>query len=137
MYSDYFARLPNLYYEFYKNIFSKNNEYRYSCKVDYYLYKDDQPNGRRVFRSRINVYEQSEDRIEINNTIIPDDAITELELRNGLIYKSCPSSFTPQGTNQQLFYDGVRCWLYQGICNKLGLKIDGINYFKFNGDHLC
>ena len=134
LYSDYFARLPNLYYEFYRNVFSKNNEYRFNCKVDYYLYIDERPYRRQKFCARINKYSQFDDEIVINNVLITEDGFTDLEKRSGVTEKIITCSFNPQGANQQLFYDGVRCWLYQGICNKLGLKIEGLDLGNLSHD---
>ena len=126
-YSDYFAKLPNVYYEFYRNIFSKNNEYRFNCKVDYYLYFDERLYSGSKFCARINKYSFEEDQIIINNAMITDDGFTEFEKSSGVISKTVTCNFCPSNSNQHLLYDGIRCWLYQGICNKLGFKIIGIN----------
>ncbi len=127
LYSDYFSKLPNAYYELYKTIFSKNNEYRFSCKVDYYLFIDNHQHDWHKFSARINNYIPTDDRIEIKSVLIDSDEFTELEKNQGVISKICTTRFSPANYNQQLLYDGVRCWLYQGICSKLGYKIEGIN----------
>lgn len=126
-YSDYFAKLPKVYYEFYSNIFSRNNEYRFGCKVDYYLYFEESPYSGSKFSARINKYSFEEDQIVINNTMISGNSFTELEKSNGVISKTVTCNFCPSNSNQHLIYDGIRCWLYQGICNKLGFDIAGIN----------
>lgn len=123
--SHWFNKLPNIYYEFYKNVFSLNNEYRYKCKVDYYIYDNKGVDSGLKYHALINKYKNEEDSIIVNeeyiNSCLSDDK------KEGLIFEIDTSLLTMMVYDQQLFYDGIRCMLYQGICQKLNFKIEGLN----------
>ena len=95
--------------------------------MDYYLYFEESSYSGSKFSARINKYSFEEDQIVINNTMISGNSFTELEKSNGVISKTVTCNLCPSNSNQHLIYDGIRCWLYQGICNKLGFDIAGIN----------
>ncbi len=122
LFSSWLTGLPEIYYDFYQRIFDSNNAYRYRCKVDYYI---EQSQGVIKYDEIINVYNCNHDYIEINNKKISHDFSVE-DKENGVISKIGSLLNVSMFNRQQLYFDGIRCWLYQGICKKLGFKCDGL-----------
>ena len=118
------TQLPEIYTDFYTNIFSRNNEYKYSCKIDYFIYSNKDEGVPMKYFYIANKYIYKESNIIIVNKPVKLE-FTEFDKTHGVISKI--NSALMIIYNQQLFYDGIRCLLYQGICQKLGYKIDGLN----------
>ena len=61
---------------------------------------------------------------------------SEADNLRGLLYIQSGELFGASLMNRipTLFYDGIRCFLYQGICDTLNLKCKGI---RINGQSEC
>jgi hypothetical protein len=59
--------------------------------------------------------------------MIVDSVSPQFELEESVISKTYLSVLGRIISSGNPLYDGVRCWLYQGICQKLGLKCEGLN----------
>lgn len=127
------SKLPHCYEEFYNNVFD-NDKYRYYLNAVYSLnYEwDDSAIGWivdnvREYKSDSNI------RIKYSDEEISLD-ITDNDIQNGLIrtISSVHLCDFVHDSDRHLYYDGIRCWLYQGICSSIGIKADGIviNHMK-------
>lgn len=127
IFDKWFSKMPEIYYELYERLFFTNNEYRFSCKIDYDIRKYDNCTDTEIkYYNRINKYNVKDPQITIRYKDINSLQITEEEKKNGIISKADSSLLTSIICNQHLYYDGIRSWLYQGICHKLGFDIKGL-----------
>lgn len=130
---EWFSELPSVYNSFYDTLF-ENNKYRFSRKFEYcnkYF-----SNGRSGpwFSSVVREYDSKAFSVVYNPEC--SKTFNEEDKNNGLL--SIHSGFLIERFLQRkkLFYDSVRCLLYQGICEELGyetrgLSFDGISYKLF------
>ena len=67
-------------------------------------------------------------KLKIKYTRNVSSDFSELEKERGLKRILSGEIFTASILNRTptLYYDGVRCFLYQGICDELGLKCEGL-----------
>ncbi len=118
------SQLPNVYYEFYRNVFSKNYEYRYECKAEYFIEREYSAITDGIaYYIMVDKYKSEEDSICITKSMNEDNTISGNNKSSN--FRSNMNLFH-LAHDKRLLYDGVRCWLYQGICNRLGFKTEGI-----------
>lgn len=124
----WFDELPDIYAEFYKNVFD-TPKYEYQINGIYSFDVKDYSMPFNMIGITAKLYEPSEG-IKLTKSDIPlTTDFTEEDRKLGI--KSIISSLEPaemvRDSNKKLFYDGIRCWLYQGICNTLRIKPEGIH----------
>ncbi|SET12519.1 hypothetical protein SAMN04487771_100595 [[Clostridium] aminophilum] len=122
LYNEWLKKLPDSYHDMYKMIFGKNYEYMFSCNVEFSINKCSESGI--LYDEIINTYKSNDDiSISLVDYINPDFRI---ELEESVISKTHSSVLGRIISSGNPLYDGVRCWLYQGICQKLGLKCEGL-----------
>ena len=124
----WFDELPDIYAEFYKNVFD-TPKYEYQINGIYSFDVKDYSMPFNMIGITAKLYEPSEG-IKLTKSDVPlTTDFTEEDRKLGI--KSIISSLKPaemvRDSNKKLFYDGIRCWLYQGICNTLRIKPEGIH----------
>ena len=120
------SQLPNVYYEFYRNVFSRNNEYRYECKAEYFIKREHSAiTDGMAYYIMIDKYKSEEDSICITKSVKEEDDNIVNGNNNSDNYRLNMNLFN-LACDKRLLYDGIRCWLYQGISNRLGFKPEGI-----------
>ena len=129
----WFSELPTIYYNFYDTLFEKN-KYRYNRKFEYCnKYASNDYRGPKL-SSVVREYESNSFSVIYN----PDcsDSFSDEDKENGLLSIHNGLLIERFLRRKRLFYDAVRCLLYQGICRELeyetrGLSFDGVNYRLF------
>lgn|GEM_PF-2255783 len=124
----WFDDLPDVYEEFYKNVFD-TPKYKYQINGIYSFDDKDYSMPFNMVGITAKLYE-SNDGIRLTKSEVPlTTNFTEEDRKLGI--KSIVSSLEPaemvRNYNKKLLYDGIRCWLYQGICNALKIKPEGIH----------
>ena len=118
----WFDDLPDVYEEFYKNVFD-TPKYKYQINGIYSFDDKDYSMPFNMVGITAKLYE-SNDGIRLTKSEVPlTTNFTEEDRKLGI--KSIVSSL--RNYNKKLLYDGIRCWLYQGICNALKIKPEGIH----------
>lgn len=119
-FGQYFDEVIRLYHETYYKVFD-SNKYLFSRKVFYSLKRDD--NGLYMI-SRVT--EAPKGTIEIKYIEAEELEKNEQYPGLGICYQSM-LSWNVGMNNNKLLYNGVRCFLYQGICDNLGFKCQGLS----------
>ena len=121
----YYNDVIQLYHETYNKIFD-SNKYLFSRKVFYSLEHE----GKAFYMlSRVDVAPKG--IIELNYT--DAEALKNDEKYSGLgICYHLMNGFNVGMTKNTLLYDGVRCLLYQGICEALGFECQGLSINGIN-----
>ena len=119
--------LPAIYDEFYSNVFD-TDKYRYKLKA-IFSFEHHEKNYPCNLIGAISKLYKPDDGISIQYSPVDLSVdFTEEDKQNGII--SIISSLQPaefvRDSQKTLFYDGIRCWMYQGICNAMGIKAEGI-----------
>jgi len=124
---DWFARLIELYDIIYKKVFGKNLTYKFLGVINYCFDKK----AVNDFESFINAT-YIRHIIDDNRLLITyDDSLGVYENSPKDNYKIGKGDlFGPflRDFNGNLLYNGLRCFIYQGLCEGLGLKCDGIHF---------
>lgn len=124
LYNEWFKKLPDSYCDMYKMIFGKNYEYMFTCNVEIAINKSISVESGILYDEVINTYKSKDDiNISFVDYINPDFGD---ELEEGIVSKTHSIVLGRIISSGNLLYDGVRCWLYQGICRKLGFKCEGL-----------
>lgn len=129
----WFSELPNTYNEFFDILFEKN-KYRFKGKFEYC--NEYVSNGRCGPWFSTIVREYKSNIFEIINKQGCSKGFSDEDNKNGLLYVRKGVLIERFLQRKKLFYDSVRCLLYQGICKELGfesrgLSFDGMNYRLF------
>lgn len=128
----WFGKLPSVYYEFYNNVFENNKKYLFSREIEYCI-EDNKEVGLSVI-ANARVYKGKKDSLKISykKPIFKD--FSDDDVQNGLLYIQSGELFGASIMNRipTLFYDGIRCFLYQGICDTMDIKCDGIKINYLN-----
>ena len=125
----WFSELPAIYSLFYDSLF-ENNKYRIKGKFEYVnTYFSDGRCGP-WFSTIIGEYD-FKDFMIVHNPVC-SESFRDLDKENGLL--CIHSGFGTERFLQRkrLFYDSVRCLLYQGICKELGFETRGLNFDGMN-----
>ncbi len=125
IFDNWIKLLPDNYYQLYKEIFFDNRNYRYRCKVDYSIGKSDEGCCSKYFCNYVK-YKSQIDELLIKRVDKVDLEFTETDKEKGVETKVGTGLLISLANNNQLIYDGIRCLLYQGICQQLGFKNDGL-----------
>lgn len=129
----WFSELPIIYNSFYDTFFEKN-KYRVKGKFEYVnKYFSDGRCGP-WFSTTVREYNYKDFIIGHNPEC--SDSFNDEDKGNGLLYIHDGFLIERFLQRKRLFYDSVRCLLYQGICKELGYKsrglsFDGMNYRLF------
>ena len=130
----WFGHLPSLYQEFYDNVFNGNMKYLFSREIEYCI----EDNMDRILSvvSKARVYSYGNKGLNITYQKPLSMTYSEADNLRGLLYIQSGELFGASLMNRipTLFYDGIRCFLYQGICDTLNLKCKGI---RINGQSEC
>lgn len=120
----WFSQLPVIYNQVYEAMFEKH-KYRVTGRFEYQNeYRSDRLFGA-DFSTVICKYENTNFEIEYNSGCRSnyDNPVFE----NGLLSKFDGYTLSQFFPRKHLFYDAVRCLLYQGICNELNFDHRGLS----------
>ena len=124
----WFRLLPSLYEETYKKLFN-TDKYRMKGK---YIYKCNGEEYR--FGNLLHLFSVILYCPESSFTIIHDKSIitefTEENKKRGVARISSGMMLDDFLSGKALFYNSILCLLYQGICNELGFKPQGLKTLK-------
>ena len=125
----WFDNLPELYLNLYKKVFSENNKYKYLRSIRYCIEDNDGKYNYLTIVGKAHVYKSCDNELSINYTNSILDESSKLDKDDSLQYMLDGEIFAASIMNREptLYYDGVRCFLYQGICDALDLKCEGIH----------
>ena len=123
---EWFEHLPSLYHEFYKNVFDENMKYLFSRRIEYCI--EDNINGFLSVISKARVYSSENKELGITYKKPISMTFSEEDKQKGLQHIQSGELFGASIMNRipTLYYDGIRCFLYQGICDALSFKCEGI-----------
>ena len=126
---EWLGKLPKLYDEVYGYVFGDNPGYRYVKYIEYSI-EDNRKRGYALsILGKARVYSSRNGNLEIrySSPILTD--FNEEDKSNGLQHIIAGEMFAGSilASSPTLYYDGIRCFLYQGICERFGLKCEGIS----------
>lgn len=124
----WFNDLPVIYTEVYHAVFGNNMKYMFVRDIEYCIEDNTDINSFLTVLTKACVYEAKANKLEIKYTRNISSDFSEIEKERGLKRILSGEIFSASILNRipTLYYDGVRCFLYQGICDELGLKCEGI-----------
>lgn len=119
--------LPDVYNDFYSNVF-ETDKYRYKLKAKYSFDDHTKDYPYSIIGITEKIY-KADNGINIQFSKLPlGTEFTDEDKQQGItsiISSLQPAEFV-RDSRKTLFYDGIRCWLYQGICHALDIKPKGI-----------
>ena len=123
---EWFCHLPAIYHEFYNNVF-ESKKYLFSRKIEYCV--EDNRDSFLTVIANARVYKGAPDSLEITYKKPISKDISDEDKQRGLLHIQSGELFGASIMNRipTLYYDGIRCFLYQGICDVLDIKCEGIN----------
>ena len=123
----WFEKLPDVYHEFYNKVFENNMKYIFSREIEYCI--DDNKDGYLTVIANARVYVGKNNSLDITYKKPISKDFSDDDVQRGLIHIQSGELFGASLMNRipTLYYDGIRCFLYQGICDALKLKCEGIN----------
>ncbi len=129
----WFSKLPSIYNELFDSLFEKNT-YRFKGKFEYrneYI-----GNGKSGPWISSIIREYDSNIFTVTHNPHCSESISEEDKLDGLLFIRTSILIERFLQRKMLFYDGVRCLLYHGICKKLGydnhgLSFNGMNYMLF------
>ena len=122
----WFSELPSLYQEFYNNVFDINMKYLYSREIEYCI--EDNKEGYLTVIAKARVYAGKNNSLKITYKKPISEEFSDDDKQRGLLHIESGELFGASFMNRipTLYYDGIRCFLYQGICDALNIKCEGI-----------
>ena len=115
-YERYYKSLIPLYHETYNRVFD-SNKFLFSRKIKYSLKNED---SKLYMLSRVDIAPKGELSIKcVDSQLIEDD---NLYNNIGLRYEMVNDT-----GNKIWLYNGIRCFLFQGICDALGFDCQGLS----------
>ena len=129
----WFSDLPSVYNSFFDTLFEKN-KYRFNGRFEYSNKYVNNGNCGPWFSTIVREYESNSFSIVHNPEC--SESFTDKDKKNNLLKIHSGLLLERFLQRKRLFYDAVRCLLYQGICKELnykstGLTFDGMNYKLF------
>lgn len=120
----WWKELPLIYEEFYHNVFEENGKYKFKLNASFSFDISNKKNYPVVVIA--NLYKPKNTIQLVHSNCKIERKFTEKDKINNVISKIESISAQSFINNKTLFYDGIRCWLYQGICYTLNIKQNGI-----------
>lgn len=118
----WFSELPSIYNSFYNTLFEKS-KYRFNRKFEYCnKYVSNGCYGSK-FSSIVREYDSNSFSVVHNPEC--SESFSDEDKENGLLYIHSSLLIERFLQRKRLFYDAVRCLLYQGICRELGYETSG------------
>lgn len=129
----WFSELPDIYNSFYETFLEKN-KYRVSGKYEYMNEYFSEGRCGPWFSTIVREYD-FKDFVIIHNPVCAE-TFSDEDKENGLLCIHSGFLIERFLQRKRMFYDSIRCLLYQGICKELGYKsrglsFDGMNYSLF------
>lgn len=129
----WFSELPAIYNSFYETLLDKN-KYRVSGKYEYLNEYFSEGRCGPWFSTIVREYD-FKDFVVVHNPVC-SESFSDEDKENGLLCIHSGFLIERFLQRKRMFYDSVRCLLYQGICKELGCKskklsFDGMNYSLF------
>ena len=124
----WFNTLPAIYSEVYSLIFGNNMKYKFFRDIEYCIEDNTDTDSFLTVLAKARVYEAKTNKIDIRYADNLSTDFSEVEKERGLQHILSGEIFAASILNRipTLYYDGIRCFLYQGICDALGIKCEGI-----------
>ena len=125
--SEWLGQLPDVYYEFYENVFSNNKKYLYDTNAEYCIKPNiiQNPIAGKYYM-QINHYINSDGLIHIKQNEKANFDFFEADEESNVISKTTTGLVFDLILGGRPLYDGIRCWMYQGIIHTLKYKNDGL-----------